>query len=233
MTAAAPLDTREEVERVWAPGTAIVCLGAASGGEENLAVWQVSPGGAPTGAWVKPLPTASEPALARQLLTFIERRAVVPGGTTDLDDVLSQLSRAAEGTDLGWWKTHVFSPVEVFGAVVRRRQEFENTVRHEAEQNKGITPLEWTHDLAVPAADAATVDDLLKVAGIRRAEGPPVVADALTVARLLRWLVTLWSETEQVKNRRHYVLDAHGPAESLPPAWLAAVHTASTTRLPL
>jgi hypothetical protein len=50
---------------------------------------------------------------------------------------------------------------------------------------------------------------------------------------VLKWLVGVWAETEQVKNRRPYVRDAYGGCEGLPPLWLAAVQTANATRLPL
>jgi hypothetical protein len=43
----------------------------------------------------------------------------------------------------------------------------------------------------------------------------------------------VWAETEQLKGRRDYVRDKHGEPEALPPTWLAAVTTASATRLPL
>lgn len=60
-----------------------------------------------------------------------------------------------------------------------------------------------------------------------------MVAEALRLARLLPWLVTLWTQTEQAKNRREYLREKHGDPGDLPPGWMAAVQTASATRLPL
>lgn len=232
-TAEAAAAPGEGTAQVWAPGSAVVCLGHDDAGAESLAVWQVSTAGAPTGAWVKALSDAFEPDTARQLLTLVERRALADSGEAGLADVLVRLGRAGGLPDPGWWRGQVFDPAEAFRATVRRRAELEATVRGEAEASKTITPLEWAHDLGEDGDGIATFGDLQRVAGIRTADGAPVVAAALTATRVLRWLVALWAETEQVKNRRHYVRDAHGPAEALPPSWLAAVRTAGATRLPL
>lgn len=113
-----------------------------------------------------------------------------------------------------------------------RRQQYVRTVETAREGSKTITPLAWTHDLP----DDTEVPDfpsLQRMARVSAAPGTPVVSEVLSIARTLRWLVSVWAETEQVKNRRHYVRAEHGDPEPLPPHWLAAVRSASTNRLPL
>lgn len=60
-----------------------------------------------------------------------------------------------------------------------------------------------------------------------------MVSKILSVCDVLGWLIERWQETEQVKNRRKYLFDAHGEPEVLPPSWLAAARHAETKRLPV
>ncbi len=91
--------------------------------------------------------------------------------------------------------------------------------------------MEWSRDLS--AELPTDFPQLCEVSGLAVADGAPVIAEALTVARLLGWLTGIWSDTEQVKGRGRHLRDRHGEPEALPPTWLAAVRAASSTRLRL
>jgi hypothetical protein len=209
-------------------------VGAGDHDIESVATWHVSPAGDPTGAWIYPSDDVfgSQDA-ARRVLSFVERRAIAAVHPQRLQEWLDRLTTAAKvDTEDNWWKRHLFSPVDAFHETTRRRQQYVDTVEAARKTTKTITPLEWTHDLP----DDAEVEDfasLQRIAGVSSAPGTPVVSEVLSIARTLRWLVSVWAETEQVKNRRRYVRAEHGDPEPLPPQWLAAVQAASTNRLPL
>ncbi|VVJ17246.1 Uncharacterised protein [Amycolatopsis camponoti] len=234
MTDPATIEPLEELTALWAPGSAILCVGAGDHEIESVATWHVSPAGDPTGAWIYPASDVfgSQDA-ARRVLAFVERRAIAAVHPQRLQEWLDQLTATAKvDVEDGWWKRQLFSPVDAFHETTRRRQQYAVTVEAARENSKTITPLEWTHDLP----DDAEVQDfasLQRIAGISSAPGTPVVSEILPIARTLRWLVSLWAETEQVKNRRRYVRAEHGDPDPLPPQWLAAVQAGSTNRLPL
>jgi len=223
-----------ELTQLLAPGSAVLTAGRGDDDVESLAVWQISATGAPTGAWVVPCAeTFGSPVVARRLLSVIERRAVAVVQAELVESWLEQLTTAGGiEASVAWWKGQLFSPATAFAETVDRRRRYAATVSAAREDGKSITALEWAHDLP----DDTPVDDfaaLQGIAGIRCAPGSPVVSDVLTVARTLRWLVSVWAETEQVKSRRRYVRAEHGDPDQLPPSWLRAVRTASATRLPL
>ena len=227
----------ESAVALWAPGSAVLAAGADASGEPALAVWHVSPDGELTGAWVVGEREANtDPAAARRLLVSIERRALTAGPTDAVDEILARLTRAGDldtGLDADrWWEAQWFSPVEVFHEVLARRAELEATVTGVRRGGRTVAPVQW--DRTFTAEDRpTTVGDLAQLAAVAAPAGAPVVVEALRLARLLQWLVGLWAQTEQVKNRRDYLRDKHGEPEALPPAWMSAVQTASTTRLPL
>jgi hypothetical protein len=224
----------EELTALRAPGTAVLCVGAGDQDVESVATWHVSPAGDPTGAWIYPADDVfgSQDA-ARRVVSFVERRAIAAVHPQRLQEWLDRLTTTAKvDAEDNWWKRHLFSPVDAFHETTRRRQQYVDTVEAARKTTKTITPLEWTHDLP----DDAEVEDfasLQRIAGVSSAPGTPVVSEILPIARTLRWLVTVWAETEQVKNRRRYVRAEHGDPDPLPPQWLAAVLSASTNRLPL
>ncbi|MFC5094437.1 DUF6218 family protein [Amycolatopsis plumensis] len=231
LTAVEPL---EELAALRAPGTAVLCVGSGQDDLESVAVWHVSPAGAATGAWIVPADGAfSSREVARRLLTLVERRAIAAIHSQGLEKSLERLTIAAEvQVEDGWWKRQLFSPVDAYRETAERRQRYVRTAEAARETTKSITPLEWTHDLA-DETDVEEFASVQRAARISDAPGTPVVSEVLSIARTLRWLVSVWAETEQVKNRRRYVRDEHGEPDPLPPQWLAAVQAASTNRLPL
>jgi hypothetical protein len=234
VTDLAEVEPLEELAALRAPGSVVLCVGSGDGDVESVATWHVSPAGDPTGAWIVPADEAfaSEEG-ARRLLTLVERRAIAAVSQQDLQNWLERLTSAAKVDVVdGWWKRQLFSPVDAFRETAERRQKYVGTVNEARETSKSITPLEWTHDLA-DDTEVQEFASLQRVARISDPPGTPLVSEVLSIARTLRWLVSLWAETEQVKNRRRYVRDKHGEPEPLPPQWLAAVQAASINRLPL
>ncbi|WP_372660362.1 DUF6218 family protein [Amycolatopsis kentuckyensis] len=230
----AMVEPLEELAALRAPGSAVLCVGGGDLDVESIAAWHVSPTGDPTGAWIVPAAEAfGSPDAARRLLTLLERRAIAAVHTRELRKWLERLTAAAKvDAEAGWWEHQLFSPVDAFRETAERRRQYDVTVETAREGSKSITSLEWTHDLP---EDTGIEDfaSLQRVARVSAAPGSPVVSDVLSIARTLRWLVSVWAETEQVKNRRRYVRAGHGDPEPLPPRWLAAVRFAAATRLPL
>lgn len=223
----------EPAVALWAPGSVILVSGEDASAEAALAMWQVSPDGYPTGAWVVAEQDARvDASIARRLLLGVERRAVVVDGSTRADDFVSKLTSVAGFGSNRWWTGQRLSPIDAFGDVLARRAELDPTVDAIRRGGRTVAPLQWDDTFSTDARPA-TVAELMQLAKTAVPEGAPVVAEALRLSRLLRWLVALWARTEQVKNRRDYLRDKHGEPEALPPDWMAAVQTASATRLPL
>lgn len=222
-----------EPAAVWAPGSAVVVLGEGPDDVKSLAVWQINPAGAPTGAWVLPHAEAfGSREAARRVLSTVERRAITAPDPATVPLVLERLTAAAGLGDGVWWGDQLFSAVAAFGEIVERRMVIESTVEAAREASKTITAVEWERHFPADA-EPKDFDALQQLMRVATPPGSPVVAEALSVARVLRWLVAAWAETEQVKSRRNYVRAAHGAPEALPRSWLAAVQTASVTRLAL
>lgn len=218
---------------LWVPGSAVVALGAGDDGAEALAVWQVSPQGALTGAWLVPTVEAfTVKETARRLLTLIERRGITGMTPDDVEHAVSRLTAAGGIGEERWWERQVFSPVQGFREILARRQEIDMVIEAARQTRKNVAALEWTHDFPDDVAPQS-VEDLRQLATIGAESGTLAGGAAVTVGQVLRWLVRVWAETEQVKNRRGYVREVLGEREALPPAWLAAVQTASATVLPL
>jgi hypothetical protein len=222
----------ESLAALWAPGSAVLAVGEENTGQQSIAVWQISPEGHPTGSWVVAQEDTHSADAARQLLVNIERRALVAADPDTLDDVVSRITTAAGIDANGWWTKQCFSPAEAFIDVLTRQAEFQATIASVRQTGRNVAPLRW--DRAFPTDLRPTsVAELQQLADVGRVAGAPVIVEALQMSRMLRWLIALWTQTEQVKNRREYIRDEHGEPQALPPSWLTAVTTASTTRLPL
>lgn len=215
-------------------GSVVLAVGPGPDQVDVLALWQVSPEGIATGAWVAPESEAfGQPELAKQFLACANRRAVTGRDRDSATDIMARLSEAA-GIELsqGLLDCAGFSLIEAFADVLKCRREYELSVDERRGRNKQIVPLDWQRDLS-KEPNPVDVDDLRKMSRLAVPPGAPAVSEALLVSRLLRWLVELWSETEQTKNRRRYVGDAFGFPTALPPRWLNAVHTAYHSKVTL
>ncbi|GAA1195287.1 DUF6218 family protein [Pseudonocardia alaniniphila] len=235
MVATDELSAPTQLEGLWATGSAVLALGQDENGGDAIALWQISGGGKPTGAWVERQEQAfGDRETARRLLTCIERRALTAADLGTVDEALTKLTTAA-GVDRGgrnWWDTHVFSLTEAFAELVGRRGSFEQTVAQTKESGRSVAALEWSRDFPTDNLPS-TLTELRELARLGVPAGAPAVAEVLTIANVLRWVVELWGETEQVKGRRRYILEKHGPVEALPPSWQAALTSAGVNRLAL
>jgi hypothetical protein len=171
---------------------------------DALALWQVSSAGAAAGAWVVSQDEAfSSREAARRLLIGLERRAITAMHPAQVDGIVEKLSAAAGVDAERWWSSYVFSPVDAFGELVARRAAYDATVAKARESGKNAAALEWARDFPADATPDG-FEGLRELSGLGTAAGAPVVSEVLTVSRVLKWLVGVWAETEQVKNRRPY-----------------------------
>lgn len=215
------------------PGSVVLALGSDDSGRDAVAVWQLSSTARPTGAWVHALSDVMQSReKSRKVLGLLERRAIASDQVGTVGSFLDRLSRVAQIGNESWWKRQAFSPLSALEEISARRAAMERTVDAAKQLRKNIVPLGWERDL-VTEIQPEDFGGVRRLAGVAQAPGSPVVSEALTVSRVLHWLAQRWAETEQVKNRRSYVNEAHGEPELLPPGWLAAIRTAAGTRLPL
>jgi hypothetical protein len=148
-------------------GKVVLAAGRGPDDVNVLALWQVSPEGIATGAWVMPESVVfGQPEFAKQFLACANRRAITGQDRDSAAYIMTRLSETA---------------------------------------------------------------------GIRLPQPPGALAvsEALLISRLLRWLVGLWSETEQTKNQRRYVGDAFGLPTALPPRSLNSVQAAYHSKVML
>jgi hypothetical protein len=214
-------------------GSAVIALGVGDDGVEVLALWQVSPEGVASGAWVvRQAEAFGDEQVARKLLTCLDGRAVTGIEKQTVGRALARLSKTArlEVRD-EWWSARSYSPVEVFAEVVARRTAYQKTIEARQQTTKNVAPLEWPRDFP-PEELPANFEGLRELSTIAIAVGAPAVSEVLTVSRVLRWLAEMWVQTEQAKNRRPYLRHSHGDPEPLPPGWLAPMQTAISERLP-
>jgi hypothetical protein len=229
------LSAPTQLDGLSAAGSAVLALGQDDKGRDAVALWQISVDGRATGAWVEPREQAfGDRDTARRLLTCVERRALTAADPGTVDEALTNLTSAAQ-LDEGsgdWWGKHVFTLTEALAELSARRESFEQTIADTRESGRSVAALEWPRDL--PADNLpSSLAEMRELARVGLPAGAPAVSEVLTIANVLRWIVGLWGETEQVKGRRRYILEAHGPAEALPPSWQAAVTAADANRLAL
>jgi hypothetical protein len=216
----------------YVPGTvghAVLAVGHDHSGADAVAVWQVSPTGQPTGAWI--LATGSDGGdadreKAQRLLRTVERRSVVGWSSEDVSDLLGRLAEAA-GTDLapGWDETAVYLPAALAEIAEYRHRHAEAVTEYQNAAKSKVAPLAWQHE--VPT-EASSLKELADAAGLTSvATTSEVAAQALLTARTLAWTAGLWQETEQVRLRRRYLVERFGPASALPERWLGRLRAAN------
>jgi hypothetical protein len=216
----------------YVPGTvghAVLAVGHDHSGAEAMAVWQVSPTGQPTGAWI--LATGVDGGevdreKAQRLLKMVERRSVVGWSSEDVADLLGRLAEAA-GTELapGWDETAVYLPAALAEIAEYRGRHAEAVAEHQNVAKSKVAPLAWQHE--VPT-EASSLKELADAAGLTSVTTTSeVAAQALLTARTLAWTAGLWQETEQVRLRRRYLVERFGSASALPERWLGRLRAAN------
>jgi Family of unknown function (DUF6218) len=224
----------------YVPGTvghAVLAVGHDHNGAEAVAVWQVSPTGQPTGAWIVATDAATDALTgaadaeavrekARRLLRIVERRSVVGWSSEDVTYVLGRLADTAT-TDLapGWAETAVYLPAALAEIAGYRGRYTEAVTEYQKVSKSKVAPLAWQHD--VPAG-VSSLKELADAAGLTSVSTTSeVAAEALLTARTLAWTVGLWQETEQVRLRRRYLVERFGSASVLPEHWLGRLRAAN------
>jgi hypothetical protein len=230
----------------YLPGTvghAVLAVGHDHNGAESVAVWQVSPTGQPTGAWIVATGADGGEAgraaggeadkdeadkdKARRLLKMVERRSVVGWSREDVSSALGHLAAVA-ATELapGWDETAVYLPAALVEIAEYRQRYAEAVTEHQEGSKSKVAPLAWQHD--VPT-EASSLKELADAAGLTTiTTTSEVAAEALLTARALAWTVGLWQETEQVRLRRRYLVKRFGSASALPERWLDRLRAANT-----
>jgi Family of unknown function (DUF6218) len=224
----------------YVPGTvghAVLAVGRDHGGAEAVAVWQVSPTGQPTGAWIVPTGTddagvAEETsgdgpaAKARRLLHIVERRSLVGWSHDDTGYALECLAGVADtAAPPDWAETAVYLPAALAEIVEYRQRYAAAVTEHQQVSKSKVAPLSWPHD--VPT-DVSSPAELAELAGLTVGTiSSEVAGRVLLMSRLLAWTAGRWHETEQVRLRRRYLVERYGPASVLPPRWLGRLRAAN------
>jgi len=204
-------------------GHAVVVTGLDTADEPSIAVWTSTPMGAAAGAWIYPhAAVLADPALAAQVLSLTTGRAIVGWDDHQSVGLLRHLEKAADQPQ-GDWQRRMLPLPSLLTDIREHREALSIAVGDHATATKTKpAPLEWRQ--SVP--EAASMIELAAHAAARRpSHVTEVAASALHLLHLLRWLATLWHETEESRLRRRY-LDSFGPAAPLPPSWLAVLRQA-------
>ncbi|HEX3790004.1 MAG TPA: DUF6218 family protein [Pseudonocardiaceae bacterium] len=209
-------------------GHVVVCRGSGHDGADSVAVWQVSPDGNNTGAWIVSADEAfGDQAAARRLIDSCVQRAVVGWETAESLEILRELERVAEVEPRSWEKTTVGIRAAL-GEVAGIRASCAERVAEEKERKKTTSSLEW--GVGLPDPLPADRERLRRTAGLTTPVAAcPVAVDALLTSWLVRWAVERWRETATALGRREYLLTAFGQPQ-LPPVWESALADAFAAR---
>ncbi len=213
----------------YVPGTVghvVLAVGCDHTGADAVAVWQVSPTGQPTGAWILTIGAEGAEAKAQRLLGVLRRRSVVGWDGATPATALERIADVAGAPPVaGWEDGAVFLPEILDDIAALRRQHADAVAEYQKSARSKVAPLAWQVD--VPTG-LASLDELAAAAGVAAPGTSCEVADrALQVARLVAWTAGLWQETEQVRLRRRYLVERFGPASALPARWLAKLRAAN------
>ncbi|MGX7681588.1 DUF6218 family protein [Jatrophihabitans sp. DSM 45814] len=191
--------------------------------ESNLAIWQVTPEGHPSGAWVLRMEELlQQPIECRRKLALIERRCLV---AADPQVSVPLATRIAEGGDVkiknDEFRRSTLSLAQMWVSIVAARADYVTGAG---------TSLPWRRELDDSAP--ATLEAFAAVVGLRARSDVPVTRRALMTADVVAWLVAQWQDTETVRMRRKPLKEQFGPAAALPPDWLSALQRAYERVLP-
>ncbi|GGM61705.1 hypothetical protein GCM10012275_35800 [Longimycelium tulufanense] len=211
-------------------GHVVLGRGAGHDGRDALAVWQMSPDGLNTGAWVKPVEKAFDDAgTAGELLDAAFGRLVV---AWDPEPAVEILRRLAETVPARHLDPAELSLRDALRQVAEVREVCDKRVAEERQQKKNITPLEWNFVLPDPLPHSA--EEFRRSVGLVRPHAAcPAATDVLTTCHLLTWCVQAWQDTATAIARRDYLRQSLGEPHVLPAGWeklLADTYLAAATR---
>lgn len=193
--------------------------------DESTAVWLVDLAGEPCGAWVWP---ALDSATARRVLSLVDRRALIAIDAANTLESVRAITAAgklqlADET----LSSRMCSIPELLAETGQARSDIEEAVKQEARAGKKkLAPMQW--DRPVPTEPTSDLTALMTQSGIATVEDPRV-AGPLDVARLTRWAIRLWTDTEGKRARRSYLRQRFGLAQPLPAVWTKAITGAYDT----
>jgi hypothetical protein len=212
-----------------AVGHGVLAVGRDHAGADAVAVWQVSPTGQPTGAWIVATGPGADPAKAQRLLGVLTRCALIGWRGGDTAEALRRLAAVADTEpDPALEKTGVYLPDALAEIADYRRRHADAVDTYQQTSKSKVAPLVWHRDVPTGANSPAELAELAGLAvGSTPGTSSEVAERALRMARLVAWTASLWQETEQVRLRRRYLVERFGPASPLPPRWLAQLRAAS------
>lgn len=211
------------------PGTTghvVIEAGCSEDQRHAVAVWHLDPSGNPVGAWVTVLDEVHDnPAAAARLYTLLACRSLLCWTLDEAHELRDKLTKwTGRVLPAGWEASTVCFPDALAEIAQQRRLHAEAVEAYQKTTTSKIEPLAWRTD--VPT-DASSLQDLQTAARMARPVAPSEVAErALLVARLTRWTVGLWRDTEVVRRRRKYLRQAFGPEAPLPPRWIGQLQAA-------
>lgn len=190
---------------------------------DQVAIWQVDLAGNPCGAWVLACEGVDA---ARRLLSICDRRGLI---TIDPERTVGLLLRLAKVGDIPIDRGALESRLCLLSSLVEEtaeaRAKYIAALRAlELRGGKPLAPLVWERPIPDPVPQ--THDQWASVLQLPRADVQSVGKEALEVARLARYALGLWTDTEGRRSRRKYLRDEFGPSQPLSSAWRQAVVSA-------
>jgi hypothetical protein len=185
----------------------------------GAALWLIDLSGQPCGAWTSaPLDTEG----AERLMGLLAGRALISVERKSLQDTLDAVAESAKvKTPQELVEHRLCSIADLLDDVAAVRRESAAAVRAEEDSGrKKLAPLRWKGTL--PEGRDLTLDELRSFAGIVKAD-KALVGEALDTARVARWAIGLWTETEGARVRRPYLRRELGVAQPLPLSWRRAI----------
>ena len=190
---------------------------------DQVAIWQVDLAGNPCGAWVLPCDGVDA---ARRLLSICDRRGLI---TIDPERTLGPLLRWAKAGGISIDREALESRLCLLSSLVEETRDVRATyiaaVRElEVRGGKRLSPLVW--ERPVPEPVPQTLDQWASASQLPRVDVQSVGEEALQVARLARYALGLWIDTEGRRSRRKYLRDEFGQSQPLSSSWRQAVVSA-------
>lgn len=187
---------------------------------DQVAIWQVDLAGNPCGAWV--LPCDGVDAAVR-LLSICDRRGLI---TIDPERIVGLLLSLAKVGGISIDRGALESRLCLLSSLVEEtrdaRAKYIAALRAlELRGGKPLAPLVW--ERCIPEPVPQTLDQWASASQLPRVDVQSAGEEALQVARLARYALGLWTDTEGRRSRRKYLRDEFGPSQPLSSAWRQAV----------
>lgn len=193
---------------------------------DKAVLWQVDILGNLSGAWVI---RQGNSQASHRILSICDRRALIGiAADTPVDLVLRWAKDAQVPVTRADLDERVCSIPALLNEVNKARYAYSNAVdEREEQENTDLQPLNWTTKLPTSIPDE--LDALLDCATVNTETSIPDTRVVLLTARLARWAVHSWIDTEATRMRRPYLRESFGPAQPLPRSWRTPIVAAYKT----